>query len=101
MGPFSRVSVAAFLSAVMPFASAVAAIAADDPPPVKPAASAGTSSKSAGKPPFIVDNPNGTFTVQMVPARGKKGAAQKGLVIPPQVVVPEVRLPAASSGHGH
>lgn len=101
MGPFSRVSVAAFLSAVMSFASAVAAIAADDPPPMKPAASTDASSKSAGKARFIVDNPDGTFTVQLVPARGEQGAAQKGLVIPPQVVVPLLRPPPASSSHGH
>lgn len=47
--------------------------------------------------PFIVHNPDGTFTVQTAPARGKQGAARKGLVIPPQVVVPELRLPASSS----
>lgn len=74
------------------------AIGAQTPKPVKPAvAPAG----SAGKPRFIVDNPDGTFTVQRVPARGKQGAAQKGLVIPPQVVVPLVRQPPASSSHGH
>ncbi len=96
MGPFSRVSVAAFLSAVMPLASAVPPIAADDPPPAKPAAPAGAASSSVSKP-MIVDNPDGTFTVQRAPAREEKGAARKGLVIPPQVVVPELRPPPSGS----
>lgn len=84
MGRFNRVLMAAFLSAAVPFASAVAAMAADDPPPPKPAAPA-ASSKWAGKP-FIIDNPDGTFTIQKVPKDPQD--AKNGLVIPPQVVVP-------------
>jgi hypothetical protein len=45
---------------------------------------------STGKPPMVIPNPDGTFTVQK--AAPKEGAenskAKKGLVIPPQVVVP-------------
>jgi hypothetical protein len=59
-------------------ALAVAAIASaqNSPKPVKP-------------PPMIVHNPDGTFTVQKEPAKPAKDTkAKKGLVIPPQVVVP-------------
>jgi hypothetical protein len=38
---------------------------------------------------MIIHNPDGTFTVQKVPSKEQaKDAAKKGLVIPPQVVVP-------------
>jgi hypothetical protein len=41
--------------------------------------------------PLVVKNPDGTFTVQKVPV-GKDNApgARKGLIIPPQVVIPIV-----------
>jgi hypothetical protein len=63
----------------------------DAPHPPKSAAPAGASSKSVRKP-MIVDNPDGTFTIQKEPPKDAKGD-YKGLVIPPQVVVPFVRLP--------
>jgi hypothetical protein len=46
---------------------------------------------------LIIHNPDGTFTVQKQPPAEKSGdTKQKGLVIPPQVIVPIVptaRLP--------
>jgi hypothetical protein len=47
------------------------------------------------KPPMVTPNPDGTFTVQKEPPNGnsKDAKAKEGLVIPPQVVVPFVRLP--------
>jgi hypothetical protein len=69
----------------------VAAIGADTP---KLAEASGTSADPSGKPSFVVHNPDGTFTVRKEPAPGKtEGVGQKGLVIPPQVVVPELRAP--------
>jgi hypothetical protein len=86
-----KVLAAAFLSAALPFASAVAVMAADDPPrPPKSAVPDGTSTGSASKP-MIIQNLDGTFTVQKEPPKDAKGF--NGLVIPPQVVVPEVPLP--------
>ena len=73
-------------------AFSLAAFGAQTP---KPAKATIAPAGSAGKPPFIVDNPDGTFTVQKAPAHGKKGAAKKGLVIPPQVFVPELRPPTS------
>jgi hypothetical protein len=73
----------------------VTAMSADTPPVPKPASADAAPADAAGKPPFIVHNPDGTMTVQKEPARGKtEEAGQKGLVIPPQVVVPTVRMPA-------
>jgi hypothetical protein len=44
---------------------------------------------STEKQPMIIPNPDGTFTVQKVPPKERaRDAAKKGLVIPPQVVVP-------------
>jgi hypothetical protein len=45
---------------------------------------------STDKPPMIIQNPDGTFTVQKEPPKegAKYTKAKKGLVIPPQVVVP-------------
>jgi hypothetical protein len=85
MSRLNRVLVAALLSAAVPFASAVAVMAADDPTPPKSAGSAAPSSESARKP-MIIKNPNGTFTIQKEPADGT--ATDSGLVIPPQIVVP-------------
>jgi hypothetical protein len=73
------------------------ALAAETPPPPKPAASADTGSKD--KPPLIIQNPDGTLTVQKAPASEKTDAAQRGLVIPPQLVVPTVRAPANEKGN--
>ena len=52
-------------------------------------ADAQNSPKPVKQPPMIVQNPDGTFTVQKEPAKPAKDTkAKKGLVIPPQVVVP-------------
>jgi hypothetical protein len=86
-----KVLTATFLSAALPFASAVAVMtAADPPPPPKSAAPDGTSTGSASKP-MIVQNPDGTFTVQKEPPKDSK--VFNGLVIPPKVVAPTVRIP--------
>jgi hypothetical protein len=79
-----------FLSASMLVASAVAAMAADAPPPPKSVEPAVPSSKSAGML-MITQNPDGTFTVQKEPPKDAK--VFNGLVIPPQVVAPTVRIP--------
>jgi len=72
-------------------ASAAAVMGADDPQATKAVGDAA----STDKPPMIIQNPDGTFTVQKAPP--KEGAddtkAKKGLVIPPQVVVPFVLRP--------
>jgi len=66
-------------------ASSVAVMGADDPQATKAVGGAASTSK----PPMIIQNPDGTFTVQKAPPKEVgKGTAQKGLVIPPQVVVP-------------
>jgi hypothetical protein len=54
-------------------------------------ASAQNPPKPVKAPPMIVHNPDGTFTVQK-PAKDAK--AKKGLVIPPQVIVPFIPPPA-------
>jgi hypothetical protein len=60
---------------------------ADDPLAAKPVGVAA----SPRAPLMVIHNPDGTFTVQKVPSREQaKDAAKKGLVIPPQVVVPIV-----------
>ena len=52
-------------------------------------ASAQNSSKPVNAPPMIVHNPDGTFTIQKQPPKSaSETKANKGLVIPPQVVVP-------------
>jgi hypothetical protein len=67
-------------------AYAAAVRGADDPQATKVVA---RNAASTGKPPMIIHNPDGTFTVQKVPSKEQaKDAAKKGLVIPPQVVVP-------------
>ena len=48
---------------------------------------------SAAEPPLITDNPDGTFTIQKQPPKGSEGSQNRGLVIPPQVVVPEIPAP--------
>jgi hypothetical protein len=81
--------VLAFLAAC---AIPAAAIGADTPP--KAAEPNVAPADPARNPPFIVHNPDGTMTVQKEPASGKtENAGQKGLVIPPQVVVPTFSPP--------
>jgi len=48
---------------------------------------------STSKPPMIIHNPDGTFTIQKAPSKeqAKDAKAKTGLVIPPQVVVPICR----------
>ena len=54
------------------------------------ATKAASGNASISKPPMIIQNPDGTFTIQKAPPReaSKDPNAKKGLVIPPQVVVP-------------
>jgi hypothetical protein len=64
-----------------------AAMCADDPQATNPVEKAA----SPTIPPMVVHNPDGTFTVQKAPRKNAKVTnAKKGLVIPPQVVVPIV-----------
>ena len=67
-------------------ASPAAVMGADDPQATKSVGEA----VSPSTPPMIIDNPDGTFTVQKAPSKeaSKDPKAKKGLVIPPQVVVP-------------
>ena len=66
---------------ILALVAAAMASAQNTPNPVKP-------------PPMIVHNPDGTFTVQKEPAKSANDAkANKGLVIPPQVVVPIITAP--------
>jgi len=61
---------------------------------------ANASSRVTDKPPLVIHNPDGTITVQKEPTPGKSGnAKQKGLVIPPQVVVPTARLPEKDTSY--
>lgn len=80
------------LSAVLAFLI-VYAPAADNPPAPQPPAT-DTVSNSASQPPMITHNPDGTFTIQKQSPKGEKGTVHEGLVITPQVVVPEIRPPA-------
>ena len=82
--------VLAFLSAC---ASPAAVMGADDPQATMAVARGNTASTE--KPPMIIPNPDGTFTVQKVPSKGaaKDVKVKKGLVIPAQVVVPLIRTP--------
>jgi hypothetical protein len=104
MNRFRSFPTKAFLPAAMSFASAVAVLvllctcvsavrvmAADEPPPPKSAVT-GTASNSSASKPMVVQNPDGTFTVQKEPPNGnsKDAKVNEGLVIPPQVVVPIV-----------
>ena len=71
--------------AILAACASPAAMGADDPQTKKAVADAASTSP----PPMIIQNPDGTFTVQKAPPKdGAKGTAKKGLVIPPQVVVP-------------
>lgn len=73
-------------------ASLAVVIGADNPQATKPVVSAAAST---AKPPMVIHNPDGTFTVQKEPpkAGAKDSKAKKGLVIPPQVVVPFIPAP--------
>ena len=74
------------LSVLAACASPAAVMGADDPQATKAVV---TDAASTEKPPMIIQNPDGTFTVQKAPPKdGAKGTAKQGLVIPPQVVVP-------------
>jgi hypothetical protein len=87
------------LSPVLAFLTACAApgvVMGADEPPAKPVVTDTAPAASASKPPLIVQNPDGTFTIQKEPAKeaGKDARAKKGLVIHPQVVVPMAPAPA-------
>jgi hypothetical protein len=73
---------------ILALAAAAMASAQDAPKPIKP-------------PPMIVDNPDGTFTIQKQPPKSANDTkAKPGLVIPPQVVVPMIparKRPAAQA----
>ena len=75
------------LAVLAAWASPAAVMGADDHQASKAVAG---DTATTSKPPMIIQNPDGTFTVQKAPP--KEGAedtkAKKGLVIPPQVVVP-------------
>jgi hypothetical protein len=62
----------------------VAAFGADESP--APNAVAG-GPPSTRRPPMVIQNSDGTMTVQMTPVPSQPGAKQ-GLVIPAQIVVP-------------
>jgi hypothetical protein len=81
------------LSPVLAFLAACAlspatVMGADDPQATKAVATGNPASTE--KPPMIIENPNGTFTVQKTAPKetAKDPNTKKGLVIPPQVVVP-------------
>jgi len=68
-------------------ASPAVVMGADDPQAAKPVGEAASPSN----PLMIIHNPDGTFTIQKVPSKEQaKDAEKKGLVIPPQVVVPMI-----------
>ena len=50
---------------------------------------------SSNKPPMVIHNSDGTFTVQKEPPKGgaENAKAKEGFVIPPQVVVPITPTP--------
>ena len=71
-----------------------AVMGAENPLPTKPAAADAPSANSASKPPMVTQNPDGTMTVQKQPPKGEPEATnQKGLVIPPQVIVTTIPPP--------
>jgi hypothetical protein len=66
------------------------ACASHVPPAPKTVESDAASTKNS---PMTIQNPDGTFTVQKGSPKeqeAENGKAKKGLVIPPQVVVPEI-----------
>ena len=80
------------LSPVLVFLTTCASpvMGVDSPPAQKPAVTEAGATTSVSKPPMVTHNPDCTFTVQKEPPKGaaKDAKAQKGLIIPPQVVVP-------------
>jgi hypothetical protein len=80
MNRFTALPLAAFISVTMLFTSTAQVTA---------------STNTAGKPPMVTKNPDGTFTVRKEPSKGdaKDPKVKKGLVIPAQVVVPIFRGP--------
>ena len=73
-------------------ASLAVVMAADDPQATKPVVA---DTAPTNNPPMIIHNPDGTFTIQKDPPKpgARDSKAQKGLVIPPQVVVPIITAP--------
>jgi len=88
-----------FWSAAPLAANSVGVMAADGPRPPKPVAPDGNSPDSVGSNPMIIQNHDGTFTIQKKPASGnsKDAEVKDGLVIPAQVITPEV--PASKGKH--
>ncbi len=84
--------VLAFLSAC---ASPAAVMGADNPLAQKPAVTDTAPASSASKPPMVIQNSDGTFTVRKEPSTRdtKDVKVKKGLVIPAQVVVPVFLTP--------
>lgn len=97
LGPLvSFLAIEAFLVAAPPVArTAQAAVAARDIPNAPKAdAKEPLAPAPETEPPLIVRNPDGTFTIQKQPPKGTSDNAQeKGLRIPPQVIVPTVPAP--------
>jgi hypothetical protein len=61
-----------------------AALALDNSPAANPVFG---DAASTSRPPMVIQNPDGTFTVQKTPPHAQPDA-KEGLVIPPQIVVP-------------
>ena len=89
------------LSPVLAFLAACATpvFGAEDPPqqanpPVTDTATTG-STTATNKTPLVVQNPDGSITIQKEPAKtaGTDPKAKKGLVIHPQVIVPTAPAP--------
>jgi hypothetical protein len=82
------------LSVVLGF---LTACASQTPPAPKTVES---DAASRSKPPLIIHNPDGTFTIQKEPPKGEaeNAKANQGLVIPPQVVVPIAPVPKNENG---
>jgi hypothetical protein len=85
----SVIAVIAFLTASAALAAVTGAGNSQAP---KAAAS---DAASTNQPLMIVQNPDGTFTIQKGSPKGepKDAKAKNGLVIPPQVVVPMIPAP--------
>jgi hypothetical protein len=77
------------LSVVLGFLTACASHALPAPKTVE------SDAASSNKRPMVIQNPDGTFTVQKEPPKGEaeNAKAKEGLVIPPQVVVPITPAP--------
>jgi hypothetical protein len=70
-------------------------VGADRPPP-QPAAADAADANSLPQPPLITENPDGTMTIQRQRRDGGKDAeSEKGVIIPPQIIVPFVPAPEA------